>query len=323
MPKGVVMDSFEPLVNATGGFLFDRDDFISSPAVTLDHMVTKCNVAVNRFDMQPRTAELAAGQEQEITITAIKEDNGVAVIDPGEKIIVKVLSGDDLGVDDVQVETDANGQAVHKVKRNTAGENVYQACQGDFCSKNTATVTWIGTAPIPVKAIEVVPRRAELSVGETHTITTSVFRELTNTAIVDETVWLKILCGPHMGANMNAKTDANGNADFEVTGEIGGRDIYEACVFDDNDEPVCGEIVSATFVDGPGLVLSPDTATRNIEKTVELTAALSLDGGIIEGRVISFKILPDGPHEEQKEDVTTSKYLPLLPIETNCSTTGY
>lgn len=324
MPTGKVQQSFQPLVNATGGFLFNRDDFLASPALTLDHMVTKCNVAVNRFNMQPRTASLAAGQEQEITITAITEENGVAVVDPEEKILVKVLSGDDVGTADVEVETGTNGQVVHKVTRPTKGTNVYQACQGGVCSKNTVTVSWIGTAaPIPEnKVIEVGPRRAKLSLGEKHTITTSVFRNVTGTAIAGETVWLKILYGPHMGANMNEKTDAEGEADFNVTGETAGRDIYEACVFEDNDEPVCGEIVSATFVDGPDLVLSPDTATRNTNTTLELTAALSLDGGSIEGRVISFEIL-SGPHKNRKEDATTSKYsASLLSIATD-RCTGY
>jgi hypothetical protein len=36
VPKGPVMDSFKPLVEATGGHLFDQDDFINSPAVYLN-----------------------------------------------------------------------------------------------------------------------------------------------------------------------------------------------------------------------------------------------------------------------------------------------
>jgi hypothetical protein len=104
---------------------------------------------------------------------------------------------------------------------------------------------------------------------------------------------------------MTGKTDANGNKDFEVTGDASGRDIYEVCITQDNDEMLCGEIISATFVDdGPGLTLSPATATRNINTPLEFTATLKLDSGSVGGKKIAFDILT-GPHTGQTGDQTT------------------
>jgi len=313
MPEGPVTESFQPLVEATGGFIFGKAAYLDSPASVMDHLVTKCNVAVNQITMEPLTASLQTGQEHQITIMAIKEENKAAVANRGEKIVVKLLSGPGVGAADVEVTTNATGEALYKYTSTKAGVNVFEACRGNVCSRK-AQAEWIGTGPVAGnKAIEVGPRRSTLSVGETLTLTAKVFRQGTNASIQDEPVWLNVLCGPHMGANMNAKTNANGEAVFRITGEAVGRDIYELCVFLDNDDTLCGEIVSATFVDeaqitnGPGLVVDPTTATRNINTTLDLTATLTLDIGTVEGKSIGFDI-STGPDAGKKQNVTTSEY---------------
>jgi hypothetical protein len=305
MPDGAVTESFQPLVNATDGYIFDKEVFLESPATVLQRLVTKCNVAVNRITMEPLTASLETGQEHEITIKAIMEKNGTAVVDPGERIMVKVVSGPGVGTADVEVITDSNGEAVYKYTSTNVGKNVFEACLGEVCAKK-ATAEWIDKGSIPgIKAIEVGPRRATLSVGDTHNVTAFVFWEGTGTGIQDESVWLNVICGPHKGANLNAKTNSSGKAVFEITSEGRGRDIYEACLLDNNGT-LCGELVSATFVDGLMLTLSPDVATRNINKKINLTATLTLDNGTVGGKAIAFDI-SSGPHTGKKDNVSTGK----------------
>jgi len=311
MPQGPVANSFQPLVEAAGGFIFDKAAYLATPASVMEHLVTKCNVAVNQITMEPLSATLQAGQEHEITVKAIKEENQAAVAAGGERIVVKLISGPGAGAADVEVTTNAAGEAVYKYTSTTAGVNVFEACQGNVCAKK-AQAEWTGTTPAPEgraigdKAIEVGPRRSTLSVGETHTLTVKVFLEGTGTGIKDENVWLKVICGPHKGENMNANTNASGEAVFKLTATAGGRDIYEACIFLDNNATLCGEIVTATFMDSPGVVLSPGTDTRNIGTTLGLTATLTLDSGSVGEKAIAFDIL-SGPHFGQGKIVDTSK----------------
>jgi hypothetical protein len=142
VPKGPVMDSFKPLVDATGGHLFDQDDFINSPASILEHLVTKCNVAVNEITIDPLTSQLEIGQEHELTIRAIKEaNNDLPIGDSGRKITVKVVSGPDVGVADVEVTTNDMGKAFYKITSDKPGTNVFEACQGNVCA-NKAQAKW-------------------------------------------------------------------------------------------------------------------------------------------------------------------------------------
>ena len=321
VPEGPVMESLQPLIKASGGYLFDSVDFIESPVSILVQLFTKCNVAVNGITAAPLTAVHQGPEEHEITIKAIREVNGEVVLDPGENITVQIVAGPHSGTANATVKTNQTGDAVYKYAgTGKLGVDVIRACLGEMCAK-TVKVEWRdSTTPTPRSLVNIVlevgPRRANLTVGETYKLTAKVYREDDDTNIEDENVWLNILCGPHKGASLNAKTNANGEAVFEVKGEGSGRDIFEACIFvDNNDTLLCGEIVSATWLGGPGLTLSPPEATQNttqnINTTLKLTATLVGDSAAVSGKEVAFNIL-SGPHSDLIGSVKTSKYSTFL-----------
>ena len=198
-PKGPVMDSFQPLVDATGGHLFDQNDFLVSPARVLEHLVTKCNVAVNEITVDPLPLQLEIGQELELTIRAIKEENGLPVVNSGQKIKVKVVAGPELGVADVEATTNAEGEAVYTLKSNKPGTNVIEACiidnGGDICS--TSEAIWASG----VSGITLSPASATRNIETTLELEAALTLGTSGGSLSGRPVAFDVISGPHSVKN--------------------------------------------------------------------------------------------------------------------------
>jgi hypothetical protein len=283
------MDSFKPLVEATGGHLFDQDDFINSPASVLEHLVTKCNVAVNEITIDPLTSQLEIGQEHELKIRSIKEANGLPVADRGRRITVKVVSGPEVGVADVEVTTNDIGEAVYKLTSNKPGTNVFEACHGNVCAKK-AQAEWISTE---VK-IELFPP------SDVRNINTNV--QLIATLTLGggsprsgKSVAFDVISGPHSRKEAIRSTDAAGKAKWAFKGKRTGMDEVVACY----DAECDTSTVEWQF---PANVwLNPATASCNVGEPHILRATVNrLTGSVgktdpLVGKMVTFKVIK-GPN---------------------------
>jgi len=136
-----------------------------------------------------------------------------------------------------------------------------------------------GTPYIMARGVEVIsdidlaPESAELSVGQTHTLTATV--EEDGNPVTDTEVTFSVIAGPHSGTTGTDTTDAAGEATFSYTGSTTGEDTIEATFTDSTGVTQRSNRVTATWTAN-----SPPTAECDMspEGVVNLGETVTFDG---------------------------------------------
>ena len=193
--------------------------------------------------------------------------------------------------------TDAAGKAKWSFEGTGPGTDEIKACYDSKC--DTSTVEWQFPADVWLN-----PKSASCTIGEPHILRATINRRTVTGGnpdpLVDKLVTFKVKSGPNAGTVLpSGTTDSNGEAFSQCTGDSTGTNEFEACIVD-NGEDICstsGAVWGAPAPSVSGITLSPASATRNIETTLELEAALTLgtSGGSLSGRPVAFDVI-SGPH---------------------------
>jgi len=213
--------------------------------------------------------------------------------------------------DSIVINTDLLGKAPWSYTGIEEGTDTVEACYINECDE--VSYEWQFPANVylnPASAPSCI-------VGQPHVLRATVNRRMQGQVVplVNKDVAFRVKSGPNAGMELPSnRTDETGDAFSQCTGNSTGTNVFEACIIDNGGVKICSTadaIWRAAPVAVPGLALTPEMATRNIGRTLSLTATLTLSSGTVGGKTIAFDILT-GPHSGQSNDVTTSKYCAII-----------
>ncbi|MFC1875320.1 Ig-like domain-containing protein [Chloroflexota bacterium] len=244
------------------------------------------------LELEPPTAINVVGTTHELTAT-VTDQYGDPF--PGAKIVWTIASGPGSFVS-TEATTDINGQARAVITSEEIGTTTVRATVSG--ASDTATKTWIaGDAELLV----LTPETATNPIGTTHELTATV-TDMYGNPVSGITVTWTIESGPGSFVSTEATTDSNGQARAVITSEEVGTTTVKASV-----SGAVYDTATKTWIVGAGetLVLTPETATNQVDTEHELTATVTdMYGNPVSGITVTWTI-ESGPGSFVSTEATT------------------